>query len=388
MKMNNSVVVSVVVPIYNTASYVKKCIQSIVDQTYEKIEVILIDDGSMDGSDMICRSFLKKDKRIKYIRQENSGVVRARMTGIDQASGEYLLFIDSDDWIDSDMIEHLVGNIEEADMVTAGVYYEVQAGVVVEYMDKYPEGIYDLQNIDGVLQTMIFDMETKELQRLTPWIWNKLYRIDSVKDIYKELDTGMKFAEDTVFLYKYCLRCQSIRISHKCFYHYRYRSDSAFHGTNPNMLSDINMAYLSLIQDFNKHSSGKSMVKQLQYWISIMVLMALNEQMGFDDVIHIPEFILDTDGLKGKKIVLYGAGKMGRDFQLQLSKMGYQIVLWVDSYWTEGQDVKAPQNILDIEYDIILVAVSKYEYAKDIIIKLQDMGIGRDRIVWKRPVRV
>lgn len=168
MKMNDSVVVSVVVPIYNTASYVKKCIQSIMDQTYEKIEVILIDDGSMDGSDMICRSFLKKDKRIKYIRQENSGVVRARMTGIDQASGEYLLFIDSDDWIDSDMIEHLVGNIEEADMVTAGVHYEVQAGVVVEYMDKYPEGIYDLQNIDGVLQTMIFDMETKEMQRLTP----------------------------------------------------------------------------------------------------------------------------------------------------------------------------------------------------------------------------
>ena len=130
------------------------------------------------------------------------------------------------------------------------------------------------------------------------------------------------------------------------------------------------------------------MVKQLQYWISVMVLMALNEQMGFDDVIHIPEFILDTDGLKGKKIVLYGAGKMGRDFQLQLSKMGYQIVLWVDSHWTEGQDVKAPQNILDIEYDIILVAVSKYEYAKDIIIKLQNMGIGRDRIVWKCPVRV
>ena len=99
MEKNKLAVVSVIVPVYNTAPYVEKCIQSIAGQTYDNIEIILVDDGSVDGSDIICRKFSLDEKRIKYIRQENTGVVRARKTGIDQISGDYVLFIDSDDWI-------------------------------------------------------------------------------------------------------------------------------------------------------------------------------------------------------------------------------------------------------------------------------------------------
>lgn len=388
MEKDKHAVVSVIVPVYNTAPYVEKCIQSIVSQTYENIEVILVDDGSADGSDRICQKFSHAEERIKYIWQENKGVVRARKTGIDQASGEYMLFIDSDDWIEPDMVECLMGYIREADMVTSGVYYEVQNGVVSEYTDKYPEGIYNNEDMETVLRTMIFDTQTNDLQRLTPWICNKLYRISIVRDIYNELDAGMKFAEDAVFFYKYFLRCQSFTIVHKCCYHYRYRGESASHGTNPNILSDINMAYLSLMQDFKAHRAGESLVKQLQHWIVIMVLMALNGQMGFKEIVHIPEFLLDTDGLRGKKIVLYGAGKMGKDYKEQLCKMGYQIVLWVDSHVQEDRGIKAPIEILRTDYDITLIAVSRYEYAKDIIAILQNMGIGKDRIIWKQPIRV
>ena len=286
------------------------------------------------------------------------------------------------------MIECLMRHIGETDLVTGGVYYEVQDGVVSEYTDKYPEGIYTSQNVETVLHTMIYDDRTNELQRLTPWIWNKLYRTSIVRDVYRELDTGMKFAEDAVFFYKYFLRCQSFVILHKCCYHYRYRGDSASHGTNLNILSDINIAYLSLVQDFKDHSAGGSLVTQLQHWIVIMVIMALNRQMGFGEIAHIPEFLLDTDGLRGKKIVLYGAGKMGKDYQRQLCKMGYKVVLWVDSHAQEDSEIKVPHEILDVDYDVILIAVSRYEYAKDIIVALQNMGVGKDRIIWKQPVRI
>lgn len=388
MKNDEQGVVSIIVPVYNTGPYVEKCLQSIIEQTYENIEVILVDDGSTDGSDMICKKFSFREKKVKYIRQENQGVVRARMTGLDQASGDYTLFIDSDDWIELDMIEFLIGHIGESDMVTAGVYYEVQDGVVAEYTDKYPEDIYTSQNMETVLRTMIFDTQANELQRLTPWIWNKLYRTSIVRNIYEELDTNMKFAEDAVFLYKYILHCQSFVIRHKCCYHYRFRGESASHGTNPSILCDINKAYLSLRRGFKDHLLGESLMKQLQRWIVIMVLMALNGRMGFAETAYIPEFLLDTDGLQEKKIVLYGAGTMGKDYYRQLSKMGYEVVLWVDSRAQEEKGIKAPYNILNTDYDIILVAVSRYEYAKDIITILLEMGIGKERIVWKRPVRV
>lgn len=388
MEKDNRAVVSIIVPVYNTAPYIEKCIQSIMDQTYENIEVILVDDGSTDGSDKICQKFSLKENKIKYIRQENLGVVQARKTGVDHASGEFTLFIDSDDWIESDMVECLMGHIKEADMVTCGVYYEVQDGVVAEYTDKYPEGIYTCQNMEFILHTMIYDAKTGELQRLTPWICNKLYRTNIVQDIYEELDTRMKFAEDAVFFYKYFLHCQSFVIFHKCCYHYRYRGESASHGMNPNILSDINTAYLSLMRDFKAHPLSESLTEQLQHWTVIMVLMALNGQMGFGEIAHIPEFLLDTDGLRGKKIVLYGAGKMGKDYQRQLTKMGYRVVLWVDSHAQEDRKIKAPYEILNTDYDIILIAVSRSEYAKDIITTLLDMGIEKDRMIWKQPIRV
>lgn len=388
MNADKQAMISIIVPVYNTAAYVGECIQSIVNQTYRNIELILVDDGSTDGSDRICQALSQKDKRIKYIRQSNSGVVKARIRGIDNACGKYLMFVDSDDWIEKGMVEFLSSHIGESDLVTTGVFYEMRQGVVSEYLDKYMEGYYDEYNKESVLNTMLFDEETNELQRLTPWMVNKLYHSSIVREIKTELNMEMKLAEDAVFLYKYLLKCRSIVICHDCFYHYRYRQESAFHRANPHILIDINLAYLSLLQDFREHPLNEKLVYQLQRWISVMVIMALNGQMGFENGIHIPEFLIDTEGLKDKKIVLYGAGKMGKDYYSQLTKMGYQIVMWVDSQCAKEQNIKSPSDILTVEYDVILVAVSKYEYVRDIISTLQNMGIGEDKIIWKRPVRL
>ena len=378
---------SIIVPIYNTELYLTVCLNSLTAQTCPDMEILLIDDGSTDGSAQICQEFAGKDKRITYIRQENKGLIGARRTGAEHATGEFLMYVDSDDWIDCGMAEFLVRKIGDADMATTGDHYETGPGMVVEYLDRYPEGEYKGADKECLLKTMLYDTESDSLQRLTPWIWNKLYRTEIVRQVYRNLEADNDFAEDAAFLYNYLIVSGSVRICHKCFYHYRYRTDSMFHGGNPHMLSDINKAYLAVASGFEKHPLRDSLMAQLQRWVSVAAVMAVNGRMGFASEIQIPEFMLDTDGLKGKRIVLYGAGKAGRDYFRQLTKMGYNVVLWVDSNSPETGIVKKPHTILETDYDIILLAVSRPEYVESIKQSLRGIGVGEDKLVWKEPVR-
>ncbi len=378
---------SIVVPIYNTELYLNACLQSIVGQTCPDIEILLIDDGSTDGSGMVCEKFADRDRRVVYIRQENKGLIGARRTGAEHASGEFLMYVDSDDWIDEGMAEFLVRQIGDADMATTGVHYETGPGMVVEYLDQYSEGEYRGADKELLLKTMLYDTDSDTLQRLTPWIWNKLYRTEIVRQVYGNLDADNNFAEDAAFLYNYLIISGAVRICHQCFYHYRYREDSMFHGGNPQMLSDINKAYLALLPGFEKHQLRDSLLSQLQRWVSVTAVMAVNGGMGFASQIRIPEFMLDTGGLQGKRIVLYGAGKAGQDYCRQLTKMGYKIVLWVDSNDSPIENVKKPCEILNVEYDVILISVSRPEYVESIKQSLNDIGIGEEKLMWKKPVR-
>lgn len=378
---------SIVVPIYNTELYLTACLESLINQTCPDMEILLIDDGSTDNSGQICQEFARKDKRIVYIRQENKGLIGARRTGAEHASGEFLMFVDSDDWIDDGMADFLIEQIGDADMATTGVHYETGPGMVIEYLDQYSEGEYVGADKEFLLKTMLYDTDSDTLQRLTPWICSKLYRTEIVRQVYRHLDADNNFAEDAAFLYNYLIISGAVRICHQSFYHYRYRTDSMFHGGNPHMLSDINKAYLALVPGFEKHPLRESLMSQLQRWVSVTAVMAVNGGMGFVSEIQIPEFLLDTDGLKGKRIVLYGAGKAGKDYFRQLTKMGYHVVLWVDSNSPGTGIVKKPRAILEMEYDIILLSVSRPEYVESIKQSLKEIGVGEEKVLWKTPVR-
>lgn len=122
--MNQSDLISVIVPVYNVEQYLPRCIDSLLAQTYRNLEVILVNDGSKDNSGSICDEYAGKDTRIRVIHKENAGLSSARNAGIDVASGEYLTFVDSDDWIEPDAYEHMLGLAREYDvkLVCAGRY--------------------------------------------------------------------------------------------------------------------------------------------------------------------------------------------------------------------------------------------------------------------------
>ena len=112
--------ISVIVPVYNTEKYIEKCVMSILNQTYKNLEIILIDDGSTDNSPQICDSLAKKDNRITVIHQPNGGVSSARNIGLDNTHGDYITFVDSDDYIEPNMIEFLSENIGDTNIAMCG----------------------------------------------------------------------------------------------------------------------------------------------------------------------------------------------------------------------------------------------------------------------------
>ena len=148
MKANEKI--SVIVPVYNVKLYLHKCVDSILNQTYQNIEVLLIDDGSTDGSSDICDSYTEKDSRIKVVHKKNGGLSSARNTGLDMATGEYILFVDSDDYIDIEMIRRLYDALVKtgADM---GVCNIRMVGVDGLTTFPYPENVVRDEEMDEAL---------------------------------------------------------------------------------------------------------------------------------------------------------------------------------------------------------------------------------------------
>ena len=189
MVMNK--LVSIIVPIYNVEKYLDRCINSIVKQTYQEIEIILVDDGSKDLSGKIADQWAQKNSKIRVIHKNNGGLSAARNTGIEEARGDYLLFVDSDDWIHEDMISAMVKKIAEVDIVCCGMIHAFDNEMIPTKWFSREQILSSKQALDFLVDNTI----------LTSHIPRNLYR--------KELFSRIRFPEGKIF--------EDLRTSHKLF---------------------------------------------------------------------------------------------------------------------------------------------------------------------------
>lgn len=209
--------ISIIVPVYKVEQYLDKCIQSIVDQTYTNLEIILVDDGSPDRCPEMCDTWAMRDSRILVIHKENAGVSAARNSGLDLASGEYLAFVDSDDYIANNLCEKVVRLFSEndVDIVTFDCQQVTETGEVLGGTETI---------CDGILTT-----ETALLMlmqgRINNYLWNKVYRRHVFRDI--RCPEGQICFEDMAIMYKAFLKSKRIYCLNEKLYHYLKRSDSA-----------------------------------------------------------------------------------------------------------------------------------------------------------------
>lgn len=206
--------ISVIVPVYNVQDYLEECIESIIKQSYRDLEIILIDDGSIDQSGLICDAYGEKDKRIKVIHQKNGGSANAKNTGLKVATGEYLSFVDSDDYLEPDAYKLMVENLEkdEADVIQC-CFNEVYTEVVEERKRVKKTLNY---NTESFLELFTLDWTCGLL-------WNKLYKRNIFKNIFFE--EGHKI-DDEFFTYQGIMNATKILYIPMIVYNYRKRASS------------------------------------------------------------------------------------------------------------------------------------------------------------------
>lgn len=236
MKKNNALI-SIVIPVYNVEKYIRKCLDTVISQTYSNLEIIIVNDGSPDNSKKICEEYKNKDARIKIINQENGGLSSARNTGIDVATGEYIAFIDSDDFLDENFIKKMYDevSVNDSDIICCDFYYIDEDNRKWIRTNKENKCYSNMEAIDDI----IIGKQYTEIMT-----WNKLYRLKLFIDNNIRFPLG-KLNEDNFTTYKLYYYANKISLINDRLYYYLQR-------TNSIMNSTFNIKRLDILQVINE----------------------------------------------------------------------------------------------------------------------------------------
>ncbi|MBR1803014.1 MAG: glycosyltransferase family 2 protein [Clostridia bacterium] len=240
--------ITVIIPVYNVESYLKECIESVMAQTFQNLEIILIDDGSTDNSGKICNEYEKKDQRIKVFHQENKGLSGARNTGLRNATGKYIMFIDSDDKFENNACEVMYREIEktDADYIIGNYINMDDDGTKWEkpvfFLEKYQE-----------MKLSIKDYE-KSFYLMNSSVWNKIFRKSFLDQLGVEFEERIP-AEDAVFT-TYCfIKSNRVFYIPTVIYQYRQRyTNSISNNCSKKYFDGINKAYRMIYENFRDNN--------------------------------------------------------------------------------------------------------------------------------------
>lgn len=212
--------ISIIIPTYNSVKYIEETVRSVCGQTYKNIEILIIDDGSTDGTSEVCKQLVQADNRISYKKVENQGVSNARNVGINLSRGDYLMFIDSDDEIVLDMIETTLTILlkENADVVITD--YEkinVFSNSSTKYITTY-NGLYDGTDLKNMIVHDYFNNNPSHFHTVC---WSKLFNKAVIENRNIRFDTSLKYGEDTLFIFEVMINSETIYFT-KDYFPYKY----------------------------------------------------------------------------------------------------------------------------------------------------------------------
>lgn len=320
--------VSIIVPIYNVEDYLGECVESVLAQTYPDFELILVDDGSPDGCGEICDRYALKDSRICVIHKQNGGLSDARNTGLDQATGEYIYFLDSDDSILPDLLENTVSQMDAGmDMV------------VFRFQSVAPDGSAEPGH---EIQECTYHFETEKdryafFQRTflpckIGWeAWARIFRRDLIESYgIRFADNRRIFAEDLYFSLCYCAHASKICCMDRIFYNYRLR-DNSIMGVQKkrNNIGRINELAKEVLAHYRQHDDCRMLADQFDLVYTQIVIQQFINQLwtsGIDPIVfqkETRETVSDWDFLE--RHIKSAAGR--RDLPVQLGSSERAIVL-------------------------------------------------------------
>lgn len=385
---------TVIVPVYNCSRYLNMCVDSIIKQEYENLEIILVDDGSTDESGAICDSYMQKDLRVKVIHKENGGLVSARVAGVMAATAEYVTFVDGDDWINEKTYSSLMGPLinSGADLITYGCFrYWEDTDYKIDVDETITPGFYDKKAMAReIIPRMLFDEKT-EGWALDPSLCMKIFKKELLEEEYSKMgDRTFYFGEDTTVIYPLLLKCDSIFITHNAHYYHRQRPRYVrtpyFSGEK--FYDDLYELYSYLKQEFQRLPHWELMKKQLDCFYIKNVdrkkydyQVMLGSQGGagtFSSTFLFPFNKVD----KGTNVALYGAGKVGHNFRRQLDMTGYcQVAYWIDQSYREEGVIGLDEFVGKADYDYVVIALASDAGRAQVKADLKERGVPAEKII-------
>lgn len=388
IKKSEQDTISVIVPAYQTEDCIDRCIKSITKQTYENLEIVVIDDGSTDQTGYIADAWAEKDARIKVIHTDNNGLVRARKEGLKYATGDYVGYVDADDWIDTEFYEYLYSKIikYDCDMVASGRIEETEESRYCRNNTK--EGIYSNADLSSLVERILCD-ENGRLFNVYPTVWDKLFKKKQLIEIQNKIPDDIHTGEDVAVTIPYVLQAKSVYISNECMYHYnRTRSTSMTLAHD-----DRYFERLHILADYLKTAVAgdereKSMRLQIDRYIHNQIHDGIYSEwrlefICIDDAGYVKYLFPFEKIERNSTVIVYGAGNIGRSFVRQIKHTDYcRLVLWVDQS-PKSDEISEVECIYNIDFDYIVIAIAKKDMAEQIRKMLINAGINEKRIIWR-----
>jgi glycosyltransferase involved in cell wall biosynthesis len=381
--------VSVIVPVYNIADYLDECIQSIINQTYSNIQIILVDDGSTDESGIICDKYGSQDSRVEVIHKKNGGLVSARKAGVDVAKGNYVCYVDGDDWIEKDTLMTLIDIGQGADIITFACYEEY-GDYNVYKSNKVKEGLYvsnsELRQLHG---SMLMNNQNFFEFGILPHLWDKLIKRDILSNNQVNVNDCITYGEDAACTYPCILDASSVFVTNLPLYHYRQRTGSMVKSLKP--LPDENFieiyrilkAKFELIPDCNN-----VLLEQLKYYMWFLLLVKSYENINM----AMPLFPFGKVK-NGMNIAVYGLGGFGKTLIYHCNNASdinivgcsdLHYVAYYAYYQRQGLNVVSVDELLKLDFDVLVIAILDEKLAESIKDDFVNRGISEDKIDWVR----
>ena len=381
---------SVIVPVYQTKEYLEQCVKSILCQSYNNIQVLLVDDGSTDGSSELCDKLASYDDRITVIHSHNIGPYAARKLGVIHSKGNVITFMDSDDWIENNAYEELMALYQEYQPSIISFDYRLNEDTESE-ISAYAEGYYNRCAIEKeVIPTMLFDIEYGG-RRLNPSLCCKIIKKDLYMKVVRDLDAYITLGEDAIVTYPAVCESESIYILHKPYYHYRMNETSCTHLYPYERIGQVKVFQENIKKMLKKYLEKYDFSFQIDCYVRTFIEMMLTNWYGIHrsgTMYVFPYKYVEPNS----KVQIYGAGEVGKSYYVSLKQSKYAEVMgWYDRNAKNGDmyfgntQILDPQYIKNEEADKIIIAINDPVVAEEIKLNLIREGISADKVFWSKP---
>jgi glycosyltransferase involved in cell wall biosynthesis len=378
--------ISIIVPIYNVEPYLKQCVESLLVQTYPQIEIILVDDGSTDECAAICDFYEERDSRVQVIHKTNGGLVSARKVGLAASKGEYIGYVDGDDWVEPEMYMTLYQAAMEtnADIIVSG-YKRDFLGSMTPIHDSVPSGNYmEGERAEVIYPRMLYN-GTFFKHGISTYVWNKLFRRDVLFSNQMRVDDRIFVGEDAACTYPTLLDAKSICVLESELYNYRQRANSMLknRGGIQAEYANLHLLYFYLKSRFMESEHAQILLPQLDFFLLSLVMVRSG---GLLKPNGSPGFIFPfSNVLPSSKVVVYSSGTFGQHLYNRLKSTHFcEIVSWIDDDYEQSQavglPVYPPNSILEMDYDFVLIASMDKTVTEEVIRTLIDIGVPPSKL--------